>query len=157
MAAVCAETGTLLIANDHAHVASQLKLPVHLGQDDEVLPGLEVPYGRSTHNRGEIISALACDPKPAYLAIGTMFRSMVKPDIAPALNLLPELMSLTTLPIVLIGGINLENLRQLPRGERLFYAIITDALRYGTDRRALARYREDFERAVEIHDTGEAP
>lgn len=129
-----------LIVNDHAEVAERLQLPLHLGQDDALPPQLAVPYGRSTHSLAELERALTATPPPAYIALGTMFASPTKPDVATNRHLIEEYLARTSLPLVLIGGITRENVRTLPRSERISYAIIGDAFRYGATSAAVQRY-----------------
>lgn len=140
LAVLCAGAGALLIVNDHAAVAETLGLPLHLGQDDALPRQLSVPYGRSTHNFAELATALAATPQPAYLALGTMFVSPTKPDVPQARGLVVEYLVRTPLPLVLIGGITLENVKLLPRSERVFYAVIGDAFRFGATREGICEY-----------------
>jgi len=134
----------ILIVNDHAEIAERLRLPLHLGQNDALPPQLTVHCGRSTHSLAELESALAATPPPTYIALGAMFASATKPDVATNRHLIEKFLARTTLPLVLIGGITLENARTLPRSERIFYAIIGDVFRYGTTSRAVQRYVEEW-------------
>jgi thiamine-phosphate diphosphorylase len=129
-----------LIVNDHAEIAIRHNLPLHLGQDDTLPPELPVPYGRSTHSLGELDDALSCTPPPAYIALGTMFASRTKPDVATNRHLVAEYLQRTSLPLVLIGGITLDNVGQLPKEERVYYAVISDVFRYGATPTAIAEY-----------------
>jgi thiamine-phosphate diphosphorylase len=131
---------TILIVNDHAEIAMRHNLTLHLGQDDTLPPELPVPYGRSTHSLGELDDALSCNPAPAYIALGTMFASRTKPDVATNRHLVAEYLQRTSLPLVLIGGITLDNVGQLPKEERVYYAMISDVFRYGATPRAIAQY-----------------
>lgn len=143
---ICEGTAAVLIVNDHATLAEKLSLPLHLGQGDFLPPDLKVLYGRSTHNTAELETALAAEPLPGYIALGTMFSSPTKPDIAPARNLVDEYLEATDLPLVLIGGITRENVSQLKRAPRIFYAVIGDAFRFGATRSGIAKYVESWPR-----------
>lgn len=140
LADLCAEAGALLIVNDHAAVAENFRLPLHLGQEDTLPPQLSIPYGRSTHNFAELDTALAAKPSPAYVALGTMFASPTKPDVPQARGLVEEYLTRTPLPLVLIGGITLENTALLPQAGRIFYAIIGDAFRFGATSQGIREY-----------------
>lgn len=129
-----------LIVNDFAEVAQRYALPVHLGQEDPIPEELTVPYGRSTHNLGELDLALAATPKPDYVALGTMFPSSTKPGVGSNRALVETYLDLTPLPLVLIGGITLENRPQLPSAERIYYAVISDAFRFGASAAGIAKY-----------------
>jgi thiamine-phosphate diphosphorylase len=129
-----------LIVNDHAEIAIRHNLPLHLGQDDTLPPELPVPYGRSAHSLAELNYALGCNPAPVYVALGTMFASGTKPDVATHRHLVAEYLQRTSLPLVLIGGITLDNVGQLPKEERVYYAVISDVFRYGATPTAIAEY-----------------
>lgn len=139
--------GTTLIVNDHAAIAERLRLPLHLGQEDPLPAGLSVSYGRSTHTLAELDYALGCNPAPEYVALGTMFVSSTKPDVSSNRTLISAYRARTTLPLVLIGGITLDNVRELPRAETIFYAIIGDAFRFGATSEGITKYVESFRSA----------
>ncbi len=135
-----------LIVNDHAAIAARHRLPLHLGQDDILPADLRVPYGRSTHSLAELEYALACNPPPAYVALGTMFASATKPEVATNRSLIADYRKRTQLPLVLIGGITLDNVRELPRAHDIFYAVIGDAFRFGASSAGVRKYVESFAR-----------
>lgn len=137
-------TGATLIVNDHAQIAEQLQLPLHLGQEDNLPDKLTVAYGRSTHSLAELSIALLAKPAPDYIALGTMFPSGTKTDVATNRNLVKQYIHLTDLPLVLIGGITLDNVRELPHGERIFYAVIGDAFRFGATAAGIEKYARAF-------------
>jgi thiamine-phosphate pyrophosphorylase len=124
--AVCAlipmirEQGGLLIVNDRADVALVANADgVHLGQDDlptdlarRVLkPGQYLGY--STHNLDQLRQA---DASPAdYLAYGPIFPTASKeaPDPTVSLDGLARARQATAKPLVAIGGITVDNARQV--------------------------------------------
>jgi thiamine-phosphate pyrophosphorylase len=124
--AVCAlipmirEQGGLLIVNDRADVALVAGADgVHLGQDDlppdlarRVLkPGQYLGY--STHNVQQLRQA---DASPAdYLAYGPIFPTASKeaPDPTVGLDGLARARQATAKPLVAIGGITVDNARQV--------------------------------------------
>lgn len=132
--------GVSVIVNDHAGVAEHLRLPLHLGQEDVLPDTLTVPYGRSTHSLSELETALSAHPSPDYIALGTMFPSGTKTGVATNRNLVEEYIRLTDLPLVLIGGITLDNARDLRQSERIFYAVIGDAFRFGATAAGIEKY-----------------
>lgn len=136
--------GLNLIVNDHAEIAARYHLPVHLGQDDPLPADLSIPYGRSTHSLDELDSALSCTPAPAYVALGAMFASNTKPGVATKRSLISDYRARTKLPLVLIGGITLDNVRVLPRADDIYYAVIGDAFRYGATPHRIAEYVRHF-------------
>ena len=133
-----------LIVNDHAEIAARHQLPLHLGQDDNLPADLTVLYGRSTHSLAELEVALSCRPAPYYIALGTMFASATKPEVGTNRSLIADYRKRTQLPLVLIGGISLDNVIELPRADDIFYAVIGDAFRFGATSAGIKKYVESF-------------
>ena len=119
---LCTQAGTRLIANDRADLAILGECDgVHVGQDDlpiavvrKLAPGLLV--GVSTHTLVQLSAALA--DKPDYVAFGPIFSTASKERADPAvgLSLLAEAHAAARsagIPLVAIGGINLERARQV--------------------------------------------
>ena len=115
---VLAPLGVPLIINDQIDVALAVDADgVHVGQDDlppAVVRRLIGPgkwLGLSISNSPE----LAAVPPGLvdYLGIGPVYPTATKRDAAPAtgLDTLAELVAATTLPVVAIGGIQLNNCR----------------------------------------------
>lgn len=137
---ICRRAKASLVINDYADLAEKYSLPLHLGQDDFLPRTLSVPYGRSTHGLEELAIALAANPAPAYIALGTMFPSPTKPDVATNRHLVAEYLTSTALPLILIGGISMENVQELPQSERIYYAVIGDAFRFGRTTADVEKY-----------------
>lgn len=105
-----------LIINDRVDIALAIGADgVHLGQDDlppeqaRKILGERCIIGYSTH---DLKQALAADSMPIdYIAIGPIFQTSTKenPDPVVGLNLIAQLKSQITKPLVAIGGITLEN------------------------------------------------
>lgn len=88
---------------------------VHLGQDDpapaevRALLGPRAFIGLSTNNDEQIRLA---DTQPVdYIAVGPVFRTFSKTNPSPVIGVsgVERLRSLTTRPLVAIGGITIEN------------------------------------------------
>jgi thiamine-phosphate pyrophosphorylase len=113
---VLAPFGVPLIVNDQVDVALAVDADgVHVGQDDlppAVVRRLIGPgkwLGLSISNAREL-----ADVPPGlvdYLGIGPVYPTATKRDAAPAtgLDILAELVAATPLPVVAIGGIQLDN------------------------------------------------
>lgn len=111
--------GALLIVNDRPDIAILSEADgIHLGQDDlpvtEVrkIVGPNILIGLSTHNGDQVRSAalLGAD----YIGIGPAFATTTKGyDVGIGLAQLAELATLSPLPTVAIGGIKLENVRDV--------------------------------------------
>ena len=119
---LCTEAGAHLIANDRPDLAVLGQCDgVHIGQEDLPLPlvrtlapGLLV--GVSTHNLEQLSAALA--ERPDYVAFGPVFATASKerPDPSVGLALLAEAHAAAEragIPLVAIGGINLERAAQI--------------------------------------------
>ena len=117
-------TGVRLLLNDRLHIAAEFSgVGVHLGQHDASpneardLLGDEVLIGWSTHTLDQVISAhhLPID----YVGFGPIFGATGKhrtpgdqrePMSSRGTENLAEVVRVSTLPVVAIGGINEDNL-----------------------------------------------
>ena len=136
IAALCAGAGVLFVMNDRADLARLLDGGLHIGQED-LLPadaravlGEELPLGYSTHNLKQLREATA-EPVD-YLAIGPIFATGSKENPDPVLGLepLPHLRTLTTKPLVAIGGITLANAESVLATGIDSVAVISDLIPY---------------------------
>lgn len=119
---LCTRAGTRLIANDRPDLALLAECDgVHVGQEDlplpvvrQIAPGLLV--GVSTHNLTQLADALL--EKPDYVALGPVFGTVSKERADPSVGI--ELLAQAHnaarargIPLVAIGGINLERAREI--------------------------------------------
>ncbi|HOO35317.1 MAG TPA: thiamine phosphate synthase [Smithella sp.] len=113
-------TGTLFIVNDRPDIALISQADgVHLGQDD--LPAAEVRQligptmllGLSTHNLEQVAAANAVPVD--YIGFGPLFATNSKERPAPVTgpDILKAALAISRYPIVAIGGLTLERIRQL--------------------------------------------
>jgi thiamine-phosphate pyrophosphorylase len=113
------ETGRILIVNDRPDIAAIVGADgVHLGQNDLPIaearrllrPGALV--GKSTHSIQQIRTAV--NEGADYISVGPMFPTVTK-DAGPiaGVKLLKAALHETSLPVVCIGGINLDNVGKL--------------------------------------------
>jgi thiamine-phosphate pyrophosphorylase len=112
----CRAHGAPLIVNDDVDLALELEADgVHLGRDD-----LSVAEARARLGRTALIGASCYDDLARgeralqagadYLAFGSFFPSIVKPGaVRPSLELLRQARRRWRLPLVAIGGIDLDN------------------------------------------------
>jgi len=120
LAALCRAAGAPFIVNDDLALALALDADgVHLGADDGDLAearqrlGQGKLLGASCYNRMELARA-AVQAGVDYLAFGSVFSSGTKPGAVRApLALFAEACRSFALPLVAIGGINLENAPQV--------------------------------------------
>ncbi|MFH1025802.1 MAG: thiamine phosphate synthase, partial [Nitrospirota bacterium] len=109
----------VFIVNDHTDIALAVDADgVHLGRDDlpaqkarEIL-GKDRLIGVSTHTIEQAVDAEASGAD--YIGFGPIFRTETKDAGSPkGVAMLDQLRSRIHIPIVAIGGINLENVRSV--------------------------------------------
>jgi len=132
IAELCRSAGALFVVNDRADFARLLDAALHLGQDDldpndarKILPPPAI-VGFSTHNRDQLRRAGVYPVD--YLAIGPIFAtgSKVNPDPVVGLAELRALRTVTSKPLVAIGGITRKNAESVLRAGADSLAIIGD-------------------------------
>jgi thiamine-phosphate pyrophosphorylase len=107
---------------------------VHVGQDDlsveqaRAIVGQDRWVGVSTHNPEQFEHAVATSAD--YVAIGPIFATTSKanPDPVVGTEMIRRLRPLTAKPIVAIGGIRLENAREVIEAGADSVAVISDIL-----------------------------
>jgi thiamine-phosphate pyrophosphorylase len=125
-----------VIVNDRADVARIAGAAgVHLGQAD--LPpvvvrgilGADGIVGFSTHNLEQAFAAEMMSPD--YIAVGPIFRTSTKENADPVVGLenLAAICRAIRTPVVAIGGIQLENAREVIEAGAASIAVISDLLR----------------------------
>jgi thiamine-phosphate pyrophosphorylase len=124
-----------IIINDRVDIALAVGADgVHLGQEDlppecaRKILGREKIIGFSVHN---LEQALAADSMPVdYIAVGPIFETSTKerPDPIIGLDALRRIRNSTSKPIVAIGGITLERLREVFEAGADSAALISDIL-----------------------------
>jgi len=111
---------TLLIINDNPRIAVEVGADgVHIGQNDisyeqaRSIVGNDMIIGVSTHNTQQATDA--CLKQPDYIGAGPVFPTPTKkiPDPAIGLDGMKEMLKVSTVPAVCIGGIDLGNLQQV--------------------------------------------
>ena len=154
--AVAAQRGVQLIINDRVDVALAAGAHgVHLGQDDmppdaaRKLLGPDAVIGYSTHNIEQAITAtkLPID----YLAVGPIFATTTKSDTSPVLGLdrlSAVRQAIGAFPLVAIGGITLENARDViaagADSVAVISALLSNPLRIQEATRSLLQDLQDF-------------
>lgn len=124
-----------LIMNDRADLALAAGFDgIHLGQDDlspeggRALIGPELWMGVSTHNPAQMVEANRTSA--SYLAFGPVFPTASKnnPDPVVGLGGVRNARSLTSKPLVAIGGITRSNCLQVLQSGADSVAVISDLL-----------------------------
>ncbi|HET9529562.1 MAG TPA: thiamine phosphate synthase [Blastocatellia bacterium] len=149
---VARRLGARIIINDRSDIALAVGADgVHIGQDDlpaekaRALMGSDRIIGFSTHS---LKQALEASSMPVdYIAVGPVFATSTKenPDAVVGLDILGEIKSLTSKPVVAIGGITLDRAGAVVRAGADSLAIISDLYATGD---IPERMRAFFERLV---------
>jgi thiamine-phosphate pyrophosphorylase len=113
------DAGVLFIINDRPDIARLVEADgVHLGQDDlpvaaaRRIVGPDQLIGVSTHNLEQVRQAILDGAD--YLGVGPTFPSTTKSfDTLAGLEFVREAMAETSLPAFALGGITLENVREV--------------------------------------------
>jgi thiamine-phosphate pyrophosphorylase len=104
---------SLLIINDDPKIAAEVGADgVHLGQDDmdfekaRQIVGSEAIIGLSTHNLQQVTDACALGPD--YIGVGPVYSTPTKdiPDPVLGLHTMAEMIRVSSVPAVAIGGID---------------------------------------------------
>ena len=116
---ITSRAGLPLIINDHPEMAASVSLEgVHVGQDDLSIQEVRQKVdraclvGKSTHS---VDQAVAAQVEGAdYIGFGPLFATPTKPNYSPiGLDHIAEVHEKVRLPIFCIGGIKLDNLRDV--------------------------------------------
>ena len=129
---LCSRYQIPLLINDDIELALAVGAGVHLGQSDGSIAlarqrlGQEAIIGATCHNSLEFAQQ-AAQQGASYLAFGAFYPSSTKPLAQLAqLDTLTQAKHLFNLPIVAIGGINLDNARPLIDAGADYLAVISD-------------------------------
>jgi thiamine-phosphate pyrophosphorylase len=132
---ICRDAGATLVINDHWRVAIDVGAPwAHLGQGD-LDQGADVgairraglKLGLSTHDDSELARALALEPD--YVALGPIY-----PTVLKAMAFAPQGLErvgewkkrVGALPLVAIGGLNLERAKACLAAGADVVSVVTD-------------------------------
>ncbi|TCL68390.1 thiamine phosphate synthase [Rhizobium sp. BK251] len=152
--AICTAHGCQLIVNDYWRIAIEEGCDfVHLGQEDleaadlAAIRAVGLKLGLSTHDDAELETALAA--RPDYVALGPVYPTILKamkwePQGLEKLRLWKE--RVAPLPLVAIGGLNVERLEGVFAHGADSAAVVTDITRNADPE---ARTREWIERTAQ--------
>lgn len=146
---ICHDAGVLFVLNDRADFARLLGAALHVGQND--LPPTaarkvirDEVMGFSTHNRLQLTRA---EEEPVeYLSLGPIFatESKLRPDPALGIDALSELRPLTQKPVVAIGGIRMDNAREVLDAGASSVALISALWNGDSNRKSIRRQTEEW-------------
>ena len=131
---ICRRSGAELVVNDHWEFAIDAGANwVHLGQGDlddadiDAIRGNNIQLGVSTHSAEELDNALRYDPD--YVALGPIYPTILKamPFAPQGLERIGEWKArLGAIPLVAIGGLNLERAALCLKAGADSVAVVTD-------------------------------
>ncbi len=131
---ICRRSGAELVINDHWQLAIDAGADwVHLGQSDLIDADLDavrkhnIRLGVSTHSPEELENALAANPD--YVALGPIFPTILKamPFAPQGIERIKEWKALIgDIPLVAIGGLNIERAKQCLAAGADSVAVVTD-------------------------------
>lgn len=155
----CAGAGVPFVVNDRADLAVVLDADgLHLGQDDLTVPQArrvvgELPIGVSTHDPAQAARAEA--EGADLIGFGPVFETGTKQDPDPVVGLsgLAEVCRSVQIPVVAIGGIDVERAAKAARAGASLVAAIS-ALGMAADPQAAAAAMQHA--AVASHGEAEA-
>jgi thiamine-phosphate pyrophosphorylase len=119
LAALCRDSGVLFIVNDYLEIALEVNSDgLHLGQSDlpvtsarKHLP-IDCILGHSVLNEKQAM--LSQEAGADYVAVGAVFRTPTKTDAEIAgLAAIRKIRESVSIPVVAIGGINLNNIKEV--------------------------------------------
>jgi thiamine-phosphate pyrophosphorylase len=149
--AIAGALGVRIMINDRVDLALAVGAAgVHLGQDDlppakaRQILGPSRILGFSTHNLSQ---AVAADSEPVdYIAIGPIFTTASKdrPDPVVGLEMLREVKSRVSKPVVAIGGITLSSAKTLMAAGADSVAVISDLVASGDITSRTAEYLREL-------------
>ncbi len=131
---ICADHGAQLVVNDYWQIAIDEGCDfVHLGQEDldtadlNAIRGAYMRLGLSTHDHDELARVLPL--KPDYVALGPIYPTRLK-----AMRFAPQGLArigewkklIGDIPLVAIGGLNIERATLALEAEANIVAVVTD-------------------------------
>ncbi len=151
---LCAENEVLFIINDYLDLALAADADgLHVGQSDLPLPVVrgELPADRiigcSTHNLDQ---ALQAEVEGAdYIAVGSIYPTTSKGDTkVVGLEVLRQIGSSVSLPLVAIGGINQDNVAEVIAAGATSVAVISAVVGVGDVEGAARKLAQEIEKAL---------
>jgi thiamine-phosphate pyrophosphorylase len=148
--------GARVIVNDRADLAAMSQADgVHVGQQDlppsaaRRIAGSHSIIGISTHTREQIDEAAAGTAD--YIAVGPVYRTATKETgYDPRGLALVEYAARTGRPVVAIGGITLENARDVLSAGARSVAVISDLFSDGGPERRVREFMEKWQDPLDV-------
>ena len=147
---MCREYGALFIVNDRMDVAIASDADgIHIGQDDMPLHIVKKYFhgiiGVSARNLQEAFEAQRGGAN--YLGVGSIFMTGTKKDSEViGIEKLEEIVNNVQIPIYAIGGINLQNLKEIKKYKIQGIAVISAILSSENPEKMAKKFIEEWEK-----------
>ncbi len=148
---LCDEFERPLLINDDLALAVACRAQgVHLGQTDGSVAAARAQLGPDaiigvTCHDSLALALQARDAGADYVAFGAFFASKTKPGARPApLSLLPQAAAEVGLPVVAIGGISMDNARQVIEAGASMVAVVHALFAAADIRRQAQLFSQQF-------------
>ena len=147
---LCAETGALFIMNDSLDIALAVGADgLHIGQEDlpvsiaRKLAPIDMLIGCSVLNVEQTQRAVANGAD--YLGVGAIFPTPSKHAVVVGLESLQQIKKAVSVPVVAIGGININNAAEVRKGGADSIAVISAILGADSPEKAARELIKNFE------------
>jgi thiamine-phosphate pyrophosphorylase len=123
---------TIFIINDRVDIAREIKADgIHIGQEDEIFHKVlaRVPdymiVGVSVDTVNQAVEAEKAGA--SYIGAGSVFPTSTKSDATViGINALCDIVKSVSIPVVAIGGITMQNIRQVMETGARYFAMISE-------------------------------
>ncbi len=124
---ICKKYGTKFFINDRAHLLKEIQCDgIHVGQKDENIKYIKIEFpnleiGVSCQNLMQVKRAIKYNAD--YLGVGALYPTRTKKDAKIVSLKQLENMKVFKEKIIIIGGINSDNLKNIPNDHYKYVAI----------------------------------
>lgn len=150
LVSLCKARGVPFFVNDRVDIArASGATGVHLGQGDLPLPDARSVFpaaviGVSTHDRAQAAAAIAAGAD--LIGFGPVFPTRTKLDASPVVGttLLADIVRMSSVPVVAIGGIDASNLAEVARTQVAMACAMSAVLSASDPRQAAWTFHHAF-------------
>ena len=154
---ICHKSHTLFIVNDHLDIALATDADgLHIGVEDLPMPVVrrELPIDKIVGvTTSDLTTAQKAEAEGAdYVSIGSIFPTTTKADaVVIGLEQLRHIKQKVSIPVVAVGGIDINNIGEVISAGADSIAVISSVLTQQNIEKATQRLVKEIERKTEIH------